>query len=138
MMSELGPRVAPGIGPWGQRQAGPVRIRLGAGIWPHGGVNADAFRACFTGYLLDGSFCAPQKLNHEVGAMVCTGIHGGFLVAQGQRIDQPRTERRPWLAPRLGGRFSWTPETGGLVEFNLGIFFPLFRDTFLFEQPRCC
>ena len=111
MMSGLGPRVAPGIGSWGQRRAGPVALRLGVGVWPHGGVNVDAFRARFTAYLLDASACLPTRLSREVEGLACGGVHGGILEAQGQQIEEPRAERRPWLAPRLGGRLSWAPET---------------------------
>jgi len=135
-MSALGPRVAPGVGLWGQRRLGPVALRLGAGTWPHGGASAGPFRAKFTASLLDLSGCLPWALSPEIEAAPCAGIHGGILEAQGQQIDQPRTERRPWLAPRLGGRLAWAPQTGGLVELNLGAFTPLFRDSFLFEEPR--
>ena len=135
-MSALGPRVAPGVGLWGQRRLGPVALRLGAGTWPHGGASAGPFRAKFTASLLDLSGCLPWALSPEIEAAPCAGVHGGILEAQGQQIDQPRTERRLWLAPRLGGRLAWAPQTGGLVELNLGAFTPLFRDSFLFEEPR--
>lgn len=135
-MSGLGPRVSPGIGPWIQRDLGRISLRLGAGYWPHGSTSAGPSRAEFSAALLDLNGCVRWPLARELDGAACAGVHGGYLRAKGEQIDEPRAETRAWLAPRLGGRLSWAPETGGLVELNLGLFSPIFRDSFVFETPR--
>ena len=134
-MSGLGPRLSPGVGLWIQRNLGPLHLRLGAGYWPHGTAEAGPFRARFTASLVDLVGCLARPLGRELEGAACGGLHAGVLEAQGQQIDEPRAEQRPWLAPRVGGRLRWSPETGGLVELNMGVTAPIFRDSFLFENP---
>lgn len=135
-MNGLGPRISPGLGPWLQRSREKTSLRLGVSYWPHGSVRIDSYRAEFSAILLDLSGCFYWPLPKEIDGSLCIGAHGGRIYAEGSQIEESRSASRPWLAPHAGGRIAWTPKTGGLVEFNLGMYSPVIRDSFFFEAPR--
>jgi hypothetical protein len=136
VMNGLGPRLSPGLGLWLQRAWGPWSARLGGGYWPHGATSAGPFRAEFLAALLDASFCRRVTRTSELELAACATLQAGRLKARGLSVEEPRAEQRPWVAPRAGGRLTWAPPTGGLVEAHVGLFSPIFRDTFRFETPQ--
>jgi hypothetical protein len=65
----------------------------------------------------------------------CAGMEGGPLVASGS-VASPRTATRVWVAPLLDARMLARVTRGVWLSAGGSAFFPLVRDTFVFNRPN--
>jgi hypothetical protein len=69
-----------------------------------------------------------------LAAYPCALFEAGALGAAGIAAYAPSSSTRPWLAPGVLGRFQVDVLGGVLVELEGGVSFPLYRDTYHFNN----
>jgi hypothetical protein len=120
---------------------GPVRIEIGAGVWPaRTAIPAPQLpSAGGTVSLVAGSLGAcldvlgiTASRPFELGP--CGGFELGRLHAAGFGVSSPSEASTVWAAPKLGGHFAWSPIRRLAFVARLDAAFPLRRPTFVLEN----
>lgn len=75
------------------------------------------------------------EISSRFSLRTCASAEAGALRGQGVAVDVPGSATRFWLALGLDGRLRWT-FSSLYLEGRAGLFAPLTRDSFVFENPR--
>jgi hypothetical protein len=76
------------------------------------------------------------RLTHALRLASCLGAELGFLIARGEDLPYPRTERRTWAAAEGSVRLQLDLSKRWLLGFDAAGSLPFTRDNFLFEDPE--
>jgi hypothetical protein len=74
--------------------------------------------------------------SHALRLASCLGAELGVLIARGEDLPYPRTERRTWAAAEASVRVQLDLSERWLAGFDAAGSLPFTRDNFLFEDPE--
>ncbi len=64
----------------------------------------------------------------------CATLDGGVIMTRGSGVDVPQSVAKPWFAPGLRSRVSWTTPSGIFAELGGGLTVPLVRYPFDYDE----
>ncbi|MEZ4257717.1 MAG: hypothetical protein R3B36_01535 [Polyangiaceae bacterium] len=63
----------------------------------------------------------------------CAALDVGWIQGEGRDVSLPQTRTRPWLAAGLLGRMGWAAASWLVIEAQLGVISPFFRESFVLD-----
>jgi hypothetical protein len=114
-----------------------LAVRAGAAYADSGLTGGESREATMRWIAARLALCpAPIQVSPPFSLGACLDADLGGLRAEGRGVAHPRADMRPFAALGLSARAQVRPSRTWFVELGGGVWSPLTRNTFVFEEPR--